>query len=162
MKKFLFLVLTYFLFANFHIRDSRASKIASNVENNNIIVEQTSGMDIFDSPLVEPATINHHAHKANSTSSIRIIAMNKITAKTEDITLKLEESKYFGNIKIVAYKCHKKHNPYNVEYQALLSISEDKVDEENRILFQGWMFSSDLSISTFEHPVYEIFLKDCS
>ena len=94
-------------------------------------------------------------------SSAKIIAINKITAQSKEIIVKSGEPKYFGNIEIKIYKCYKDVNPYNPDSKILLSITEEKVDEEPAILFQGWMMSSNISISTFEHPVYEIFAKDC-
>jgi hypothetical protein len=94
-------------------------------------------------------------------NSAKIIAINKITAQSKEIILKSGEPKYFGNIEIKVYKCYKDVNPYNPDSKILLAITEEKVDEEPTILFQGWMMSSNISISTFEHPVYEIFAKDC-
>ena len=34
-------------------------------------------------------------------------------------------------------------------------------NSENKI-FQGWMISSSPSASPFEHPIYDIWLKDCN
>lgn len=94
-------------------------------------------------------------------NSAKIIAINKITAQSKEIILNSDEPKYFGNIEIKIYKCYKDTNPYNPDSKILLSVTEEKIDEEPAILFQGWMMSSNISISTFEHPVYEIFAKDC-
>lgn len=94
-------------------------------------------------------------------NSAKIIAINKITAQSKEIILKLGEPKYFGNIEIKIFKCYKDTNPYNPDSKILLAITEERVDEEPTIIFQGWMMSSNISISTFEHPVYEIFAKDC-
>ena len=90
-----------------------------------------------------------------------MIAVNKITAQSKEVILKVGEAKYFGNIEIKVHKCYKDLNPYNPDNKILLTIVEEKVDEEPATLFQGWMMSSNISISTFEHPVYEIFAKDC-
>lgn len=93
--------------------------------------------------------------------SAKVIAVNKITAQSREIILKMGEPKYFGNIEIKAHKCYKDLNPYNPDSKILLTVVEEKVDEEPAVLFQGWMMSSNISISTFEHPVYEIFAKSC-
>lgn len=94
-------------------------------------------------------------------SQAKIIVINKITAQSKEMDLKLGESKYFGNIEVKVYKCYKELNPYAPDNKILLSATEEKVDDEPTLLFQGWMMSSNISISTFEHPVYEIFAKDC-
>lgn len=91
----------------------------------------------------------------------QIIALNKITAKSQEIKLNKGESKYFGNIEIKVHKCIKNPDPYEPDNKILLTITEYKIDEDPAIIFQGWLFSSNLSISTLEHPVYEIFAKNC-
>ena len=94
-------------------------------------------------------------------NTAKVIAVNKITAQSKEVILKVGEAKYFGNIEIKVHKCYKDLNPYNPDNKILLTIVEEKVDEEPATLFQGWMMSSNISISTFEHPVYKIFAKDC-
>ncbi|MFV9850732.1 MAG: DUF2155 domain-containing protein [Rickettsia aeschlimannii] len=91
----------------------------------------------------------------------KIIALNNITATSEEIDFKVGEEKYFGNIKIKLHKCIKKLDPYNEDNYLLMTITEYKIDEDPNLLFQGWMISSSISLSTFEHPIYEIFAKDC-
>jgi hypothetical protein len=38
---------------------------------------------------------------------------------------------------------------------------ENKTEEDPIMVFQGWMISSNIGISTLEHPVYEVFIKEC-
>jgi hypothetical protein len=91
----------------------------------------------------------------------KIIALNKITAKSQELVFKLGEAKYFGNIEIKIHKCLKNHNPYSPYSAILLTVVESKTDEDPMAVFQGWLVSSNASISTLEHPIYEIFAKDC-
>ncbi|HJD57337.1 MULTISPECIES: DUF2155 domain-containing protein [Rickettsieae] len=91
----------------------------------------------------------------------KIIALNKITATSKEMLLKLNEPQYFGNIQIKLHKCIKNLDPYNGDNYMLLTITEHKIDEDPMLIFQGWLISSSISVSTFEHPIYEIFAKDC-
>ena len=91
----------------------------------------------------------------------KVIALNKITATSREITLKTKESKYFGNIEIKVHRCLKSADLYSPDNKILLTITENKIDEDEKIVFQGWMMSSNISITNFEHPVYEIFAKNC-
>ena len=43
----------------------------------------------------------------------------------------------------------------------LLTIFDNKIDDDNLSVFHGWIVSSNPSISTFEHPVYEVIAVDC-
>jgi len=90
-----------------------------------------------------------------------IIALNKITAKSEKLTFKVGEEKYFGNIQIKLHKCVKSLDPYKEDNYLLMTVTEYKIDEDPKLLFQGWMTSSSISLSTFEHPIYEIFAQNC-
>lgn len=91
----------------------------------------------------------------------KIIALNKITATSKELLLKPNEPQFFGNIQIKLHKCIKNLDPYNGDNYMLLTITEHKIDEDPMLIFQGWLISSSISISTFEHPIYEIFAKDC-
>lgn len=106
--------------------------------------------------LLEDMTSKTIEHK-----KAKIIALNKITAKSQEMILNVGEAKYFGNIEIKLQKCLKIPNPYKPDNKILLTVIENKTDEDPTVIFQGWMMSSNISISTFEHPVYEIFAKDC-
>lgn len=91
----------------------------------------------------------------------KIVALNKITAKSLSLNIPVGKSIYFGNIEIKVYKCLKNTDPYRPENKILVSVVESKVDEDQIVLFNGWMFASSVSLSSFEHPVYEVFAKDC-
>jgi len=91
----------------------------------------------------------------------KIIALNKITATSKELVLKTGESEYFGNIKITLHKCVKNVDPYIEDNYILLTVTEHKIDEDPILIFQGWLISSSVSLSTFEHPIYEIFAKEC-
>lgn len=91
----------------------------------------------------------------------KVIALNKITATSRELIFKVGEEQYFGNIKIKLHKCVKNLDPYKDDNYLLLTITEYKIDEDPKLLFQGWMTSASISLSTFEHPIYEIFAKNC-
>ncbi|WP_425363058.1 DUF2155 domain-containing protein [Candidatus Tisiphia endosymbiont of Hybos culiciformis] len=91
----------------------------------------------------------------------KIVTLNKITATSKEMLLKPNEPQYFGNIQIKLHKCIKNLDPYNRDNYMLLTITEHKIDEDPMLIFQGWLISSSISVSTFEHPIYEIFAKDC-
>lgn len=90
-----------------------------------------------------------------------VIAINKITAKSEEIILNVNESKYFGNVAIKLNRCIQVSDPYALDDKMLLTITEYKADEDSKVIFHGWMLSSSISISTLEHSVYEVFSKKC-
>jgi hypothetical protein len=109
-----------------------------------------------------PNIQNNVEHSELKTCSLgKIIALNKITATSKELVLKPNEPQYFGNIQIKLHKCIKNLDPYNEDNYMLLTITEHKIDEDAMLIFQGWIISSSISVSTFEHPIYEIFAKNC-
>ncbi|XVN40505.1 MAG: DUF2155 domain-containing protein [Rickettsia endosymbiont of Argas persicus] len=122
--------------------------------------------DIFNVVNNEPPVLNSNQNVQDTSEfkncdNAKIIALNKITAKSEELAFKIGEEKYFGNIKIKIHKCVKNFDPYNEDNYILMTVTEYKIDEDPKLLFQGWMISSSISLSTFEHPIYEIFAKEC-
>src|SRR5262245_24723831 len=65
----------------------------------------------------------------------KIIALNKITAKSQVLRIPVGKSIYFGNVEIKAYKCLKNIDPYHPESKILVSVVESKVDEDQTVLF---------------------------
>ncbi|WP_341747805.1 DUF2155 domain-containing protein [Candidatus Tisiphia endosymbiont of Dascillus cervinus] len=109
-----------------------------------------------------PNIQNNVEHSELKTYSIgKVISLNKITATSKELVLKPNEPQYFGNIQIKLHKCIKNLDPYNEDNYMLLTITEHKIDEDAMLIFQGWIISSSISVSTFEHPIYEIFAKNC-
>lgn len=95
-------------------------------------------------------------------TSAKIVAINKITAKSRQITVELGKSSFFDNIELKLYKCWKSSDPYIKNSQILISVLENKFDEDPRLIFEGWLISSEPALSTFEHPVYEVLAMDCA
>lgn len=104
---------------------------------------------------------NNFATKFEKFNKARLIGLNKITAQSTEIILSINEQKYFGNIEIVMHKCLKNTDPYLLDSNVLLTIHEHKIDSDPSLVFQGWLSSYNISISTLQHPVYELFLKEC-
>ncbi|WP_347938685.1 DUF2155 domain-containing protein [Rickettsia oklahomensis] len=115
----------------------------------------------YNHPVLHPNNNINNSSKFKNYTNGKIIALNKITATSEEINFKVGEEKYFGNIKIKLHKCTKNLDPYNEDNYLLMTITEYKIDEDPNVIFQGWMTSSSISLSTLEHPIYEIFAKDC-
>jgi len=94
-----------------------------------------------------------------------IQALNKTTAKTSYLELKVGEKFNFGSIRITPHKCWQSPLSKKPENKILLEISDvknegDDKQIEKRIFF-GWMFSSSPSISGLEHPIYDVIAINC-
>jgi hypothetical protein len=95
------------------------------------------------------------------TNKAELIVLNKITAKSVKRIFHLGEVQFFGNLSIEIHKCIKSSDPFNNNDLMLLTIFDNKIEDDNLSVFHGWIFSFYPSISTLEHPVYEVIPVSC-
>ena len=88
-------------------------------------------------------------------------ALDKVTARTKDLFVPIDETAIFGSIAVRPRKCLKRPPEETPETSAFLEISELREEEENLPLFTGWMFASSPAINALEHPVYDVWVIDC-
>jgi hypothetical protein len=90
-------------------------------------------------------------------------ALDKITARVEEIELPVGKTIQFGSLGIVARTC-RVTLPEEVppESAAYLEINEFKPGGASAMpVFNGWMFASSPALSAMEHPVYDIWVTGC-
>ena len=100
--------------------------------------------------------------KSNS-ASVKLIGLDKITAKTTEILVNLGETKKFGPLEIKVLKCSKlESNKFdnNVAYIQVKDLTEN--ENEKVFIFNGWTFASDPSLTPFDHAIYDLQLLNCN
>ena len=91
---------------------------------------------------------------------VTIQVLDKITAKIENIDVEVNTTFNYGTLMIEVYACYKRPPEEIPEDFVLLRIF-DLLKEERKKIFQGWMISSSPSATPFEHPIYDISIKEC-
>ena len=102
--------------------------------------------------------------KKNQTGNIivKLKALDKITAKTSDINIPVGKKKKFGYLEILPKKCSpsvSKNQKGVVAYIQVKDLSNKKDDKV--FVFNGWTFSSSVTLRTFDHPVYDLWVTGC-
>ena len=87
-----------------------------------------------------------------------ISLLNKITAEVKTINIKLKENYIYEELKIYVIDCYNSKSLEKVETAVYLNIYNEK--SMNKI-FNGWMIKSLPSISSMEHPIYDLWVDDC-
>jgi len=92
--------------------------------------------------------------------------LDKVTATTEDFTVKIGDSLSYASLKIDVKHCEKKPPEEIPETFAFLQIFEERLDEnrqpiEDAKLFSGWMLASSPAMSALDHPVYDVWVLGC-
>ncbi len=87
--------------------------------------------------------------------------LDKVTARISEVRVPLGTQVRFGTLEITAYKCLKHPPEETPESLALLEIRDARPGEPGTVLFRGWMFASSPALNALEHPVYDVWVKDC-
>ena len=91
--------------------------------------------------------------------SFAVISMlNKITAEVRVMDIKLKQFYKFEELKIYAIDCYNSEPFEKKETAVYLNIYNEKSMDK---IFNGWMIKSLPSISSMEHPIYDIWVNDC-
>ena len=92
-----------------------------------------------------------------------LIGLDKITAKSSEIVVKLNESKQFGPLEIKILKCGKVKVNNKIDSVAYMQVKDLTKNENDKVfIFNGWTFSSDPSLTPFDHAIYDLQLLNCS
>tara|TARA_A100000164_G_C21710953_1_gene678213 strand:+ start:218 stop:727 length:510 start_codon:yes stop_codon:yes gene_type:complete len=100
--------------------------------------------------------------KKTNLKLVNLMGLDKITAKTSLIDIKIGETKKFGLLEIKAIKCGNSNDekkPGKVAYIQVKDLSDNQ--NEKIFIFNGWTFSSKPSLTPIDHPIYDIWLLGC-
>ncbi len=101
--------------------------------------------------------------QSSSSPSAKFIGLDKITAKTTEIFVNINEVKKFGPLEIKVLKCAKLKSNNLHNNVAYLQVKDSTENENEKVfIFNGWTFSSDPTITPFDHAIYDLQLVSCS
>ena len=105
--------------------------------------------------------------KKNSTllksSQAILIGLDKITAKSSELIINLNESKKFGPLEIKILKCGQVKVDNMIDSVAYMQVKDlTKNNNEQVFIFNGWTFASDPSLTPFDHAIYDLQLLNCN
>ena len=160
-------LLTFLLiiFSQNIVADEKISTVPLiNLEDLQPSYEEINADETNNKEIIEDNEIKEKNKKTIKTSiaSINIIGLDKITAKTTKINIKLGETKKFGLLQIKAIKCGRINSinePGEAAYIQVKDLSDNS--DEKVFVFNGWTFSSSPSLKPIDHPVYDIWLTGC-
>ena len=87
--------------------------------------------------------------------------LDKVTARISTIEAPIGQPVHFGTLIITARTCQKKPPEETPESAAFLEIDDQKPGEPAQRTFTGWMFASSPALNALQHPVYDVWVKDC-
>ena len=99
---------------------------------------------------------------ANNLNFVEIKILDKISSKTNRLTLNIQEESKFENLIIKVLKCKNSEFDDNPEVTAYMQVKDITLTNNDQVfVYNGWTFLSSPSITLFDHPVYDIWLIKC-
>lgn len=90
--------------------------------------------------------------------------LNKRNNVTQDVTLKPGENREVGPVIIRLSACERTA-PWELpqEVGAFVQVDvQERGQRQHRRVFSGWLFRESPSLNVVEHPVYDVWIKDCT
>lgn len=119
-----------------------------------------------ENPSKTPIAPNSIAEEDSSagflTEGFVLQGLDKVTARTFEITGTLNQSYDHKTLTVYVRKCWKPGPDENPDAIAYIDVFEQKIDMKPVQIFSGWMFASEHAVSALEHPVYDVWIKACS
>ena len=102
-------------------------------------------------------------NKNIKSSQATIIGLDKITAKSSQLVVNLNEIKKFGPLEIKILKCGKVEVNNRIDDIAYMQVKDlTKSENEKVFIFNGWTFASNPSLTPFDHAIYDLQLLNCN
>jgi hypothetical protein len=90
-------------------------------------------------------------------------ALDKVSARVTKFAVPFGQAVKFGTLMITVTDCRKNPPEEQTESAAFVDIQEQRPGASvAQKLFHGWMFASSPALSALEHPVYDVWVLDCS
>jgi hypothetical protein len=89
-------------------------------------------------------------------------ALDKVTARISKLEVKLGETVRFGALKVTPRACYSRPPTEPPKTTTFVEIDEILLDGKESRIFTGWMFAESPGLNAVEHPVFDVWLTDCS
>lgn len=89
-------------------------------------------------------------------------ALDKVTARISKLPIKLGETVRFGALKITPRACYTRQPTEPPKTSTFVEVDEIQLDGSVNRIFSGWMFAESPGLNAVEHPVFDVWLTECS
>ena len=101
-------------------------------------------------------------NKQSKSTHAVLVGLDKITAKSTQLVVNVDEIKNFGPLEIKILKCGKVKVNNKIDDVAYMQVKDlTKTENEKVFIFNGWTFASDPSLTPFDHAIYDLQLINC-
>ena len=106
--------------------------------------------------------LSAQASEAISKNNAKMQAMDKITGRVSVINVPVGGAVEFGSLSIVVRSCKTRPAEEAPDNFAFADITDKTLQGEEFNIFKGWMISSSPATHAVEHPIYDVWLLQCT
>ena len=89
-------------------------------------------------------------------------ALDKVTAKISRLEVPLNQTATFGALKVTPRVCYSRAPTEPPKTTTFVEVDETQLDGKEKRIFTGWMFADSPGLNAVEHPVFDVWLTDCT
>jgi hypothetical protein len=89
-------------------------------------------------------------------------ALDKVTAKISRLEVPLNQTGRFGALKITPRACYTRAPTEPPKTTTFVEVDEVLLEEKEKRIFSGWMFADSPGLNAVEHPVFDVWLTECT
>lgn len=87
--------------------------------------------------------------------------IDKITGRITTFDIYINETVQFGALQVTPRVCYSRDETEAPKTDTFVEVDEITLDRKIRRIFTGWMFADSPGLNAVDHPVYDVWLKDC-
>jgi hypothetical protein len=87
--------------------------------------------------------------------------LDKITGRIISFDVAVDETVQFGTLQITPRVCLTRPQTEAPLTEGFIEVDEVDAAKQAKRVFSGWMFAASPGLHGVEHPVYDVWLKDC-
>jgi hypothetical protein len=87
--------------------------------------------------------------------------LDKITGRITTFDVYLNETVQFGALQVTPKACYSRDDTEQQKVDGFVEVDEITLDRRIRRIFTGWMFADSPGLNAVEHPIYDVWLKEC-
>ncbi|WP_455475576.1 DUF2155 domain-containing protein [Bartonella sp. B17] len=87
--------------------------------------------------------------------------LDKISGQTTRFEVSLGEVYQYGALQVTPRACYTSSKDEPTHTTGFVEVNEITLDKKVRRIFTGWMFADSPGLNAVEHPIYDVWLKDC-
>ena len=87
--------------------------------------------------------------------------LDKITGRITTFDVYINETVQFGALQVTPRACYSRDDTEQQKVDGFVEVDEITLDRRIRRIFTGWMFADSPGLNAVEHPIYDVWLKEC-